>query len=47
MEEVTIPKDEYLRLKMQAKMANVDTELLIQIIQSLREIKEGKVRRVK
>ena len=44
MENVTIPKAEYERLKMQA---NIDVDLLKQFVRSLKDIKEGRVMRVK
>lgn len=45
MEEIVkIPKSEYERLKMQA---NIDIELMKQLVESLREIKSGSIRRVK
>ena len=46
MEEdmITIPKDEYEKLKMQSE---IDLDLLQQFMQSFKEIKEGKIRRVK
>ena len=44
METVTIPKQEYERLKMQA---NIDVDLLKQLIDSFKDIKEGRIRRVK
>ena len=44
MEMVTIPKEEFEKLKMQA---NIDIELLKQLIESFKDIKEGKIRRVK
>lgn len=44
MEMVKIPKDEYEKLKMQA---NIDMDLLNQLVRSLRDIKEGRVIRVK
>jgi len=44
MEMITISKEEYDRLKMQA---NIDLDLLNQLVQSLKEVKEGKVIRVK
>ena len=47
MEEITISKTEYERLKMQARMAHIDGELLQQLLQSFKDIKEGKIRRVK
>ena len=47
MEEVTIPKNEYERLRMQARMANIDVDLLMQLIQSVKDIKAGRIRRVK
>ena len=42
-ETVTIPKEEYLRLK---KYEEVDQELLNQLISSLEDIKAGRLRRV-
>ena len=44
MENVTIPKAEYERLKMQA---NIDVDLSKQFVRSLKDIKEGRVIRVK
>lgn len=44
MEMVKIPRDEYEKLKMQA---NIDVDLLKQLVRSLKDIKEGKVIRVK
>jgi len=44
MEMVTITKEEYEKLKMQS---NVDIGLLKQLIQSFKDIEEGKIRRVK
>ena len=41
---VTIPKKEYEKLKMQA---NIDVELLRQFLESFKDIKEGRIRRVK
>ncbi len=38
MEMVKIPKDEYKRLKMQA---NIDIDLLKQLVRSIKDIKEG------
>ena len=43
-ETITISKTEYERLKMQA---NVDVQLLEQLIESFKDIKMGRVRRVK
>lgn len=40
MEMINIPKDEYERLKMQA---NVDMDLLTQLVKSVKNIKEDKV----
>jgi len=40
MEIVKIPKDEYEKLKMQA---NIDVELLQQLVKSLKDIKSGRV----
>ena len=47
MEEVKISKEEYENLKMQARMATIDTELLMQMIQSIKDIKAGRITRVK
>lgn len=44
MEMVKIPKSEYERLKRQA---NIDIDLLKQFLESLKDIKEGRVIRVK
>ena len=44
MEMISIPKDEYERLKMQA---NIDVDLLKQLVRSVKDIKEDKVIRVK
>jgi len=41
---VTIPREEYEKLRMQAE---VDTDLLKQFIESFKDIKKGRVRRVK
>lgn len=43
-EMVTIPKKEYEKLKMQA---NIDIELLEQFMESFKDIKAGRIRRVK
>jgi len=44
METVTIPKKEYERLKRQAE---IDVGLLRQFLESFKDIKEGRIRRVK
>jgi len=44
IETVTISKEEYERLKGQA---NIDEELLQELVQGLKDIKAGNVRRVK
>ena len=44
MEMITITKEEYEKLKMQA---NIDVELLEQLIESFKDIKEGRVIRVR
>jgi len=44
METVTIPKQEYEKLKQQA---SIDLDLLHQLVSSLGDIKEGRVRRVR
>ena len=41
---VTIPKKKYEKLKMQA---NIDIELLEQFMESFKDIKAGRIRRVK
>jgi len=41
---ITITKEEYNKLKMQA---NVDVELLQQLMESFKDIKSGRIRRVK
>ena len=41
---VTIPRHEYEELKMRAE---IDVDLLKQLMESFRDIKEGKVRKVK
>ena len=41
---IIISKEEYDRLRMQA---NIDVELLKQLMESFKDIKEGRVRRVK
>lgn len=43
-EMITIPKKEYENLKMQA---NIDIELLEQFMESFKDIKAGRIRRVK
>ncbi len=43
-ETVTISREEYERLKVQAE---IDVELLKQLMESFKDIKEGKIRRVK
>lgn len=44
MEMIKIPKDKYEELKMQA---NIDVELLQQLVRSLKDIKEGRVIRTR
>lgn len=43
-EMIQIPKQEYEKLKARAE---IDVELMQQLVQSFKEIKDGKVRRVK
>ena len=43
-ETVTIPKKEYEKLK---KQSQIDMDILHQLISSFKDIKEGRVRRVK
>ena len=43
-ETVTIPKEEYLRLRQQAE---IDVDFLKELFSSLLDIKTGKVRQVK
>jgi len=48
MEEIVkISREEYERLKIQASLANIDVELLEQLLSSIKDIKEGRVRRVR
>ena len=44
MEMITIPKQEYEKLKTEA---NIDIELLKQLFESFKDIKQGNFRRVK
>ena len=44
METVTIPKEEYLRLK---KLEQVDWELVKKIKKGLEDIKAGRIKRVR
>ena len=44
MEMIKISKEEYDKLKMQA---NIDLDLLKQFVRSLKDIKEGRIIRVK
>ncbi|GBE20041.1 hypothetical protein BMS3Abin17_00773 [archaeon BMS3Abin17] len=44
MDMVNVPKEEYEKLRMRA---NIDVDLLKQLMSSFKDIKEGKVRRVK
>ncbi len=44
METITIPKKEYENLKKQAK---IDLDFLQELMNSFRDIKEGRVRRVR
>ena len=44
METITITKKEYNTLKKQAK---IDLDILYQLMSSLKDIKEGKVRQVR
>jgi len=43
METVTIPKEEYKKLK---KLEEVDQDLLNQFVSSLEDIKAGRIKRV-
>jgi len=43
METITIPKDEYERLK---KLEKIDFELVEQFKRSLDDVKEGRIKRV-
>ncbi len=47
METIKIPKEEYEKLKIQANISNVDVGLLNQLIESFKDIKEGRISRVK
>ncbi|MBU2616062.1 MAG: hypothetical protein KKC19_03085 [Nanoarchaeota archaeon] len=45
MEEIVkIPREEYEKLKLQA---NIDVELLKQLMESFKDIKEGRIERVR
>jgi len=44
MEMIKIPKDEYEKLKIRA---NIDIELLQQLVRSLKDIKQGRVIRTR
>ena len=44
METVIIPKKEYKNLK---KMAKIDLDLLQQLMTSFKDIKEGRVRKIR
>lgn len=44
MEMISISKEEYERLKMQS---NIDIDLLKQLVRSVKDIKEGKIIKVK
>lgn len=44
METVTITKEEYEKLRRQA---DIDVDLLKQFLESFKDIKEGRIRRVK
>ncbi len=43
METITIPKEEYERLK---KLEKVDHELISQLVESLEDAKQGRIRRI-
>ena len=43
IETITIPKEEYLQLK---KLAEIDQDLLNQLISGLEDIKAGRIKRV-
>ena len=42
MKTITIPKEEYKRLK---KLEEVDTKLLIKIVKGLEDIKAGRIKK--
>lgn len=44
MEMISIPKEEYERLKIEA---NIDVDLLKQLVRSVKDIKKGRVIQVK
>lgn len=46
-ETITIPKQEFDELKKRAAKAEIDEGLLKELVQGLKEIKAGKIRRVK
>jgi predicted CopG family antitoxin len=41
METITIPKQEYKKLK---KLEEIDMELLSELVQGLKDIKEGRIK---
>lgn len=51
MEMIQIPKEEYERMKKELiilkRQSDIDVELLEQLSESLMDIKEGRIRRVK
>ena len=47
METVTMPKQELEQLKKKAARAELDEELLRELVQGLKHIKAGKTKRVK
>lgn len=48
MEEmITIPKQEYQKLKLLAEASKVDFDLMNQLLEGLNDIKAGRIRRVK
>jgi hypothetical protein len=44
MEMISIPKDEYEKLKIQS---NIDIDLLHQLVRSVKDVKEGRLIRVR
>ncbi len=44
---ISIPKKEYEQLKKQAKKTEIDEELLQELVQGLKDIKAGNVKRVR
>lgn len=44
---IRMPEKEYRELKIRTEASDIDVDLLRQFVESLKDIKEGRVRRVK